>query len=62
MNYKRNKRIDYCLGMIKENICRDENKIDFTLHIWNSLHILKNNTKDPIFKLEEPLLGFKEEL
>ena len=27
-----NKKIDYCLGMIREDIYRDENKIDFTSH------------------------------
>jgi len=27
-----NKIICYCLGMIRENTCRDENKINFTLH------------------------------
>jgi len=47
-----NKRINYFLGMIREDIHRDENKIDFTSsHILNYLHTLKDNTKDPFFEI-----------
>jgi len=56
----KNKRIDYCLWMIREDTHKEENKIHFTLHILNFLHILKNKTKDLIFELKEYFLKFKK--
>jgi len=55
-----NKRINYFLGMIREDTRRNENKMDFTLYILNSSLTLKDNTKNTIFELEGPFLWFKE--
>jgi len=46
--------------MIREDTHKEENKIHFTLHILNFLHILKNKTKDLIFELKEYFLKFKK--